>query len=191
MDVPATLAARRSRLRPMTLRTAPLRSPRSACAVGLGVALWGALLLGVGSAAAADGAPPEPSPTAAPAPKGFGESLTLRRCLIFTAKSLQDRQEDVEHQDWVVLALENRCPAPVLNLRVELLLVDTRGLAYGKTFWLLGQGERLDPGQRWEDTVPVPDPENRVARAWTIRVLRADTLKGRPRAAPPPPRDTR
>ena len=134
---------------------------------------------------------PRPAPlAAAPAPRAFGESLVLRRCLVFTAKSIRDRQADLEHQDWVVLALENRCPVPVVNLHVELLLVDTQGRAYGKVFWLLGQGERLEAGGRWEDTVAVPDPDNRVARAWTLRVLRADTLT-RGRAAPAPPRDAR
>jgi hypothetical protein len=114
----------------------------------------------------------------------------LRRCLVFTAKSVRDRQGEVQHEDWVVLTLENRCPVPVLNLQVELLLVDTRGGVYGKVFWLLGQGERLEAGGRWEDAVAVPDPDTRVARAWTLRVLRADTT-GRIRRAPAPPRDTR
>jgi hypothetical protein len=162
---------------------------------GLFSVLLAGLLLGGGAAPlrAADaggGSGSAPGANPVPPPKPFGASLVQRRCLVFTAKSLRDRQADLEHQDWVVLALENRCPVPVLNLQVELLLIDTRGSAYGKVFWVLGQGEQLNAGGRWEDTVAIPDPDNRVAQAWTLRVLRADTYApGRP--MPQPPRDSR
>lgn len=155
-----------------------------------GFPLWSGAAAPVRAADDAAGSAPGPVAIPIPAPKPFGASLVLRRCLVFTAKSLRDRQADLEHQDWVVLALENRCPVPVLNLQVELLLIDTRGSPYGKVFWVLGQGERLDAGGRWEDTVAIPDPDNRVAQAWTLRVLRADTYVPGPRM-PRPPRDSR
>src|SRR5579862_9536054 len=36
---------------------------------------------------------------AVPAPKPFGETQILRRCLVFIAKSYRDSQSDVENQD--------------------------------------------------------------------------------------------
>jgi hypothetical protein len=118
--------------------------------------------------------------------KAFGESSLLYRCLLFSAKTLLDHQSDMEHQDWVLLALENRCPAALVSLRIELLLMDAQGRRYGRTLWVLGRGERLEPGARWEDSVPVPDPENRIARAWRVRVLRVGTPPSAPRRAPRP-----
>lgn len=169
--------------------------PLAATLKGL-LAFAAGIVFAMGNGGPADAAdrPGVPRPAAPvdplPKPKSFGESLVLRRCLVFTAQGVRDRQADVEHEDWVMLALENRCPVPVLNLQVELFLVDSQGRSYGKVFWVLGRGERLDAGGRWEDTVGVPDPDNRVPLAWTLRVLRAET-PAKTRVAPHPPRDTR
>lgn len=152
------------------------------------IVLGSVVLVLTTSSRANDVAPP--AAPAVPAPKPFGESQVLRRCLVFTAKSYRDSQSDVENQDWVRLAVENRCPVPVVNLRVELILVDMQGQLYGTTFWVLGKGDGLNPGDTWEDSVPVPDPKKQIARAWTVRILEAQTpVRSLPRT--PQPQDRR
>jgi hypothetical protein len=135
----------------------------------------GSLALALAAPVQAGDDRPPPRTPAVPAPKPFGETQILRRCLVFIAKSYRDSQSDVENQDWVRLSLENRCPVPVVNLQVELILVDMQGKLYGTSFWILGQGEGLNPGDTWEDSVPIPDPKKQIARAWTLRILHAQT----------------
>jgi len=162
-----------------------------AMAVALAISLADAAFPRVAAAQGNPGAPGPARPAISiPRPKPFGESFTLRSCLVFTAKSVHDNQGDVENQDWVVLSVENHCPVPVVNLQAELLLLDTAAQLYGTTIWVVGQGEMLYPGQKWEDTVPVPDPDKRVPHAWTVRILRAETPlpQGFPRPTAPPDR---
>jgi hypothetical protein len=146
-------------------------------------------LLGLPAALPAQGAPPKAPPAGAPraaaepAPTGwnFGDRVVVRNCLRFQVTDYRDRQGDVDNHDWVHVRAENACPQALRNVLVELLLVDTRGARYGTPVWVIGKGERLDPGGVWEDDVAIPDPDSRVARRWTLRLLRADGL---PRSAP-------
>ena len=172
------------------LRGTRNRLCRIVCAAALAIASAGVVLTPSNTWAA----PPPDPPAQAPAPSGpapfpppvaIGSPLIVAKCLVFVAKSVRDRQEDVENRDWVVLSVENHCPVPILALQAELLLVDTQGGTYGTAVWVVGRGERLNPGGVWEDTVPVPDPDRRVARAWTVRLLEVQTPPLRPPSVPP------
>ncbi len=131
--------------------------------------------------------PPAKAPGAAPRRPppptwGFGEKVTVRGCLRFLVDNYRDRQSDVDNHDWVRLRVENVCRRPIRNLLVELLLVDAQGVAYGTPVWVVAKGEQLIPGGFKEDDWAIPDPDSRVARRWSLRVLRAEGL---PKAAPP------
>jgi len=120
--------------------------------------------------------------SARPSPLDFGAELTVG-CLRFRLADYRDRQGDVQHADWVRLTVQNRCRKAVRGLQVRVFLVDGQGLRYGEQFSLLGRGESLRPGKTWEDELAIPDPENRVARGWHLRVLRARGLDPPPSAA--------
>jgi hypothetical protein len=145
----------------------------------------GLLLLALGFAAsvAQAQAPAPPAPRPEPPTWGFGEAAAVRGCLRFIVSDYRDRQGDVENHDWVHLRVENACRGTLRNLLVELLLIDAQGRRYGTPVWVLGKGEKLIPGAKWEDDVAIPDPDSRVARRWTLRVLRIDGL---PKPPPPP-----
>jgi hypothetical protein len=131
------------------------------------------------------------TPAPAPTPKapaevpswGFGERVVVRNCLRFLVSDYRDRQSDVDNHDWIRLRVENVCRAPIRNLLVEILLVDTQGRRYGAPVWVIGKGEQLVPGGHWEEEVAIPDPDSRVARRWALRVLRVDGLPKPPPAA--------
>ena len=130
-------------------------------------------------AAPAPGAPSAPRP--APPAWNFGERLTVRGCLRFLVDNYRDRQSDVDNHDWVRIRVENACRRPVRNLLVELLLVDSQGVRYGTPVWILGKGERLAPGAFREEDTAIPDPDSRVAKRFSLRVLQAEGL---PRPTP-------
>ncbi|HEX7925969.1 MAG TPA: hypothetical protein VF678_00160 [bacterium] len=121
-------------------------------------------------------APRQPPPTF-----GFGERATVRNCLRFMVSDYRDRQADVENHDWVKVRVENACRSTLRNVLMELMLVDAQGKRYGTPVWVVGQGEQLQPGDAWEDDIAVPDPDSRVAKRWSITVLRADGLPKPPR----------
>ena len=128
---------------------------------------------------------------AAPAPRpevptwAFGETVAVRQCLRLTVSDYRDRQGDVDNHDWVHVKAENLCRGTLRNLLVELLLIDAQNRRYGTPLWILAKGESLAPGEKREDDVAIPDPDSRVARRWTLRVLRVDGL---PKPPPPPPK---
>ncbi len=132
-------------------------------------ALAALLLLGAGAAApaAARGA-------------AFGDSIVYRQCLKFTAVAYSDRQEAVDNHDWVTLRVVNDCRAPLRNLLIELDLVDIQGRVYGDQIWLLGDGELLLPRATLLERYSIPDPEQRVAVSWGVRILNLETNAARP-----------
>ncbi len=159
-----------------------------ALAALLAAGLWAAASVSAQGSAkppaelAAPAPPPATAPRPAPSAWAFGERVVVRGCLRFRVDGYRDRQSDVDNHDWVRLRVENGCPKPIRNLLIELLLVDSQGTRYGAPLWVLGKGESLAPGAFREDDQAIPDPDSRVARRWSLRVLRADGL---PRPAPP------
>jgi hypothetical protein len=129
-------------------------------------------------------APPAPKPRPQTPNWAFGDRVTVRNCLRFQVSDYRDRQADVENHDWIKFRVENVCRGAIRALAVELLLIDNQGARYGGPYWVVGSGEQLVPGGVWEKDVAVPDPDSRVARRWSVRILRADGLP-RPEAKAP------
>ena len=122
-------------------------------------------------------------PEAAEAPIPFGENLVHSECLHFTVYAYRNRQSTVDPNDWVTLNLRNQCPVALRNLQVVLLLYDRNGNPFGVQIWLLGRGEILRPGRLLRERLAVPNPDNRVASGWWVKVLRVGRI-----VRPPPPR---
>ena len=127
--------------------------------------------------------PAAPQDRPVPPSWSFGERAAVRNCLRFMVSDYRDRQSDVDNHDWVKLRVENACRATLRNLLIELLLVDAQGQRYGTPVWVVGQGERLQPGDTREEDVAIPDPDSRVARRWALTVIRAEGLPRPPRPA--------
>lgn len=130
------------------------------------LALIGALLLSVCAAASAQN-----SALGA----AFGDTLVYRGCLKFTAVTYSDRQDTVDNHDWVTLRLRNECQAPLRNLLVELNLIDFEGHVYSDQVWLLDSTGLLLPRMTRLERYPIPDPDQRVAVRWGVRVLNLET----------------
>lgn len=113
----------------------------------------------------------------------FGETYVHGDCLHISAETYAGRQGDFDNHDWVGMRVTNRCPFPIKHLEVLLALIDGTGVAYGERVWLLGRGSYLPPGNSYRERFAVPDPDNRNAVRWVVRVLRV-TRVGPPPAKP-------
>ena len=51
------------------------------------------------------------------------------------------------------------------------ILFDAGGSPYGTAVWLLERGIYLPPGKSRTTRVAIPDPDNRIAVHWDMRVL--------------------
>ena len=120
-------------------------------------------------------------PARSPAqPLAFGEGYVFAGCLHIVAESYLGRQGDVDNHDWVSMRVTNNCAAPVKHLQVALILLDAGGAPYGAALWLLERGIYLPPGKTRSKKVAVPDPDNRIAVRWEVKVLQVSrALRGR------------
>lgn len=136
------------------------------------------LLLGcmaLGALGAVLGATIGPATLAAPEPpQPFGEGVTRLGCLRFSIESHRGGRRGMLPDDWVTLALANRCPFSVRHLEVALVFTDPQGRFFGASFWVLGRGVRLPPGETLRDRYAIPNPDGRVALGWQVRVLQAE-----------------
>ena len=101
----------------------------------------------------------------------FGEAFIFAECLHIVADSYKNRQGEVDNQDWVTVRVTNNCPLPLRHLQVALVLLDAGGAPYGAAHWLLERGIYLPPGKTRIKRVAVPDPDNRIAVRWEVKVL--------------------
>lgn len=104
-------------------------------------------------------------------PINFGEGYLFAECLQIVADFYVNKQGDVDNHDWVTMRVINNCAAPLKHLQVAVILFDAGGGPYGAAVWLLERGIYLPPGKSRSTRVAIPDPENRIAVRWEVKVL--------------------
>ncbi|MCZ6472961.1 MAG: hypothetical protein O7A08_04395 [SAR324 cluster bacterium] len=109
----------------------------------------------------------------------FGSTHIHKGCLHISAQSYTGHQGEFDNHDWVSVKVTNKCTFPVKHLKVALALVDGTGQSYGRNLWLLGKGTFLPPGKSVRERFAIPDPDNRIAVGWKVRVLKVSRVGGR------------
>lgn len=109
-------------------------------------------------------------------PPALGESITRLGCLSFSIESHRQGRRGAGPDDWVALALANRCPFSIRHLEVALVLIDPGGGVFGASLWVLGRGVHLPAGGTMRERYAIPNPDRRVALGWQVRVVQAERL---------------